>query len=344
MVPNGKRRRLTGKQPVGNDDHVYRPPCSIAQADSADRVGVPKFVYNRLINAGFPHIVLRMMMLLVCAGGMPELKLDVAELFCGVAEITQAFTAAGFRTVGVDILFDKTHHDLTADAGFIYALWLVMCLHPDGLCWLATVCSSWIWMSRSSTGRTATTPMGLPSLSTHSGNTMVARTAALIQLIAAKSAWYGLEQPHQSLMTSHPALARIKYLGEHLPWLKWHTQVMSMAAWEAESRKPTELHSNAPWLRGVCLPRPKDYVKTNHDVAHTSRLEDGTVAVTGGRGLKRTQAYTSAFATGILDAFVCFRGKHVHEIDLEDSEHVFEEDVKAFESANFRSVLAFLEK
>ena len=67
---------------------------------------------------------------------------------------------------------------LSQSEGFLTALWMCMGMKVGGLCHWGTVCSSWVFMSRSSSGRTAGHPWGLAldaGSSSRLGNIMVAR-------------------------------------------------------------------------------------------------------------------------------------------------------------------------
>lgn len=56
------------------------------------------------------------------------------------------------------------------------ALQLVRRLRHQGVLWTAPVCSSWIWISRSSTGRSSANPLGDTSrICVQQGNLMVSR-------------------------------------------------------------------------------------------------------------------------------------------------------------------------
>ena len=80
-----------------------------------------------------------------------------------------------------------------------------------------------------------------------------------------------------------------------------------MAAFEADSAKPTVLYSCAPWILALIRKRPEGFIATNQDVTIKEVRSGGAVTVTGGAGLKRTQAYTPEFAGAVVDAFVFCR-------------------------------------
>ena len=57
------------------------------------------------------------------------------------------------------------------------ALQLLRRCKEGGVIWLAPVCSSWVWISRGSSGRSKIMPLGLPSESTAAGTLQVSRRA-----------------------------------------------------------------------------------------------------------------------------------------------------------------------
>ena len=61
--------------------------------------------------------------------------------------------------------------------GFIFALMLLLKSAVQSMIWAAPVCSSWTWINRSTSGRSAAYPMGRPDRETvQAGNQMMART------------------------------------------------------------------------------------------------------------------------------------------------------------------------
>ena len=89
---------------------------------------------------------------------------------------------------------------LRSPRGFLHAVTCVCDLNPQGYLWLATVCSSWVWMCSFSTGRTADNPLGVPSPCVNLANIMVARCGLLIMLATTSGNVWTLEQPWSSLM------------------------------------------------------------------------------------------------------------------------------------------------
>ena len=116
------------------------------------------------------------------------------ELFAGEQAISKAV-----RKMYPAASFDKRYglnQDLATAAGFALALNLVLKILNHGMLWAAPVCSSWVWISRSRTGRSALNASGdLKHLSVRIANRMVDFTVLLIVVAYARGVEVYLEQP-----------------------------------------------------------------------------------------------------------------------------------------------------
>ena len=131
-------------------------------------------------------------------------------------------------------------HDLCSGAGFVTALIFVLRLKANGFSSWGAVCSSWIWVVRSTSQRSKTNPLGDTSKEfVRIGNQMVARMALLLLVLDASACVWLLEQPASSLMALHPYLAWV--FESHANVFQCQT---SMGGFGATTRKPTVLRSN----------------------------------------------------------------------------------------------------
>ena len=237
-----KRRRLAGKQSVTaapGPEHFW------GEGLSAAAMGISCRTYQRLKLLGCPRELFSLLVLHTMVAGVATEHLIRLEMFCGVAAISRAFSAAGLAATGYDYLKDPRMNDITTPEGFICALAMVMSLHPtDGFLWLATVCSSWVWLSRGSTGRSVSFPLGVPCASVDLANLMVARCALLILLVIAMGCAWGLEQPATSLMTLHPAMEWLRRLAGLLMNSEWYEVSTPMGAFNAPTVKMSKLYGN----------------------------------------------------------------------------------------------------
>ena len=79
-----------------------------------------------------------------------EDEIQSLELFAGKQAISRQTQKFGFRAVALDKTYsDSPIMDLTTMDGFKHALSLAMRLGIAFTCWAAPVCSSWVWVSRS---------------------------------------------------------------------------------------------------------------------------------------------------------------------------------------------------
>ena len=84
---------------------------------------------------------------------MPDL--DFVEYFCGKKPVAIGLQQRALQGFGYDKKQDFHQEDLQSPLDFIVALvWILWVEIDEGLIWLGTVCSSWIWLSRGSCRRT----------------------------------------------------------------------------------------------------------------------------------------------------------------------------------------------
>jgi hypothetical protein len=142
-----------------------------------------------------------------------ERRLVSVELFSGQAEISKAVRdqwGLGLGGEAGSVGFDKRYHasqDLSCASGFKLALPLVWAIIVGGMLWSAPVCSSWVWISRSRTGRSRDSPGGCRRhLSVVEANAMVEYTVHLCVLAFARGCNIYVEQPQSSVMPFYHAM------------------------------------------------------------------------------------------------------------------------------------------
>ena len=119
-------------------------------------------------------------------------SLDFVEFFSGDAEVSKAFRRRGKAGVSFDIR--HTHEmDMVTSLGFSHGMQLGLLIRPGGFCLLAPVCSTWVPMSRGSTGRTMSRPLGNPGQAcATTANIMVARCVLIVLTLSARGVWWVL--------------------------------------------------------------------------------------------------------------------------------------------------------
>ena len=242
-----------------------RSPPSLSEADHAAKCGISLMTYSRLQMMRVPVLLFELLVAMVALSGPPTNPIDLVEYVCGVAAITQHVRLAGCCAIGYDVDKDNSNNDLCMLHGFLCALRHLQTLSITGLAWFATVCSSWVWMSRSTTGRgddpmgfTAYTNVGerkvetsLPTLSTWQGNVQVARSALLMCLTSAMGETWILEQPKSSVMIQHKCMDHLYKLGDKLPWAQWHRAETWMGSFATKTLKPKYFISNKRWVKSL---------------------------------------------------------------------------------------------
>ena len=140
--------------------------------------------------------------LLVLSGHLASLQqLDAVEYFAGVENVVRAFTEIGLAAYGFELKKDTIAMDLLSAPGFLFAISLGLRTLRGGFSLFAPVCSTWVWVSRHSTGRSYMNPMGnVHQACTADANKMISRVVLMASLLISRGCWVVIEQPVSSLM------------------------------------------------------------------------------------------------------------------------------------------------
>ena len=228
--------------------------------------------------------------------------LDFVELFAGDHAVSRGLRAYGYRGLTFDIRTIDPKHDILTPVGFLAALAAINRLRPKGLLFAAPVCSTWVFMSRGSTGRDLTLAgHWQTSRSVKAANAMVARVAALCHFAAKAGSHFVIEQPASSVMYSYKPFKALR--------AAWPVKQVRfpMAVYGGGSLKPSWLAGTAPWMcrlalrlgqaeRAFLMPPP---VST----AVTSEGPGGKKCSTGSSDLKGTQSYPLQFGAALAAEF-----------------------------------------
>ena len=215
------------------------------------------------------------------------------EMFAGVKAICKAFNGMGMNFSSFEIQ-DSPDQDVCSLRGFVLAAALILQCLPDGVVWFATVCSTWVFMSKSSTGRHLHV-LGNGSAACHYANIMVHRVALLCELATTRAVKWVLDQPRSITMQLHPR--RELMLKKHEDAnIHVHTNVPTyMGAFGGESQKCLKLSGTAEWLPRMKAQASNATLYPKRDIVRKTISKNGTQQVTGGKDLKSTQAYTNQF-------------------------------------------------
>ena len=158
---------------------------------------------------------------------------------------------------------------------------------------MGVVCSSWIFMSRGSTGRSEFNILGRPTGCVLSANQMVSRASLLFWLGHTLGHTVVIEQPASSLMALHPRLQTI------IGFITVYKVKTFLGHFRAESPKPIMLLSNCAHIGGVNKYKLRNWLPASQNVTKTSVGSDGVHRVSGDKGLKETQTYPDGFGRAV---------------------------------------------
>lgn len=138
--------------------------------------------------------------------------LDVLELFAGEGQLSAAMEAEGLAVARFEIKQNPSDNMLTT-AGWLRALHLTCRLRHGSLLWAGVPCSSFVYLNRGTSGRSASSPCGKQDVpSVKAANTIVNRVILLILVAIARNVAWTVEQPLSSVMDSLPRFTRLREL------------------------------------------------------------------------------------------------------------------------------------
>ena len=312
-----KRRRINGKQPFGLPMTLGHSTPSMGWINLAARAGLNSAQARLWQLLQLPPVL---MMMCVIANAVEAPSVLCVEYFAGVGAIAQGFVDAGFAA----LTYDKFHlepddadaqQDLNNRSGWMTALCCVMNLDPGGLCWLGTVCSSWVVVSRGSTGRSPAFVLGdQRHFTVQQANIMAIRSALLCMICYVRGIAFILEQPSSSLMLDLPAWRWIERVAGRVQGWGFQQQRTCLGAFGATRPKQVLFTSNREWVTRL--------YRSSAGLQFPSCEEAGVVRVyidthgqkkfVGGDKLKETQEYPKQLGTVVQQVWA---EEDVHEFE-----------------------------
>ena len=137
--------------------------------------------------------------------GWTDMTVDMVEWMCGVGRVEEAFSSASYHAIGFDRDTRDPLQDILLPHGLLLALSIArQCKFKSFHDW-GTLCSSWVWVARSVSGRTYINPSGdSDHWFASEGNIMVARMILICLFLLARLAVVHVEQPGTTMMNLHP--------------------------------------------------------------------------------------------------------------------------------------------
>ena len=298
--PPAKCRRLTGKQPWNPP-----PPPQISSARPggvAGLYGVSDAVFRRLKRSGAP-LQLFQVLYFVASTMVVSQDVDMVDYYAGVGRLSKSFRSAGCRALRFERDDGGPDQDALSAHGLLTMIvYALRCINGQAMTHWGTVCSSWVWICRASSGRSEQNPLGFPNRPSNSqGNTMTARMAVCLWLLTCKQCTWVLEQPRSSLMEWHPYLQELKEV------FGWNAINTYMGGFGAATQKPTKLKGNCLWLHTLKRSITAEDRARMGPSDTAIRLEPhpcGKKRCTGSKTLKATQEYPQGYADAVMAAYV----------------------------------------
>ena len=191
----------------------------------------------------------------------------------------------------------QVHQNILSVQGFIAAVQFVLQLEDGGGIFSAPVCSSWVWMNRSTSGRHSALPAGNDDhFYVRMANIMVSRVCMLCWLALGCGKIWMIEQPRFSILECS------RRMQELIQKTRVFRTTTSLGHFGAPTQKDIYLYSNYDRIDNVkhfaisggAGDASKKLVRTKLDAS-------GKQLVTGNPSeLKDSQAYPPAFGRAIL--------------------------------------------
>ena len=293
-----KRRRMRHKGPA--IDVPATPQVLLKHAAKAR--GMSSHQFKMLLVCGLPMFFINALMFIESIFPCGEqLESQCTELFSGAGMVYGAWMEHDKPATKFDIERHQTFENMLSPEGYVSAIKLIMGVSPGGLAHFATVCSTWVYLSRSSTGRSHSRPLGFASTCrvVADANCMCARVSLLLVLCAIRALVFLHEQPESSLVPTTPFFCWARsVIRQHLHQ-SFNRTFTWMGAYGADTQKPTQILSNAPWLHKLARPlraERKELLLAASGVAHLPHdNRTGKRRISGASGLKQSQIYPALY-------------------------------------------------
>ena len=246
----------------------------------------------------------------------------------------------------MEILLDSEYMDILSPKGFVFGLILALkCKTRDSFGMIATVCSTWVFLNRGTSGRSVWNPLGdLRQPSVRAANVMVSRMVLLKYVLEAKRVFWLLEQPASSIQIEHTRFQ--EFLSNmQVAQTPVHKTFTWMGAFNARSAKGSYLYSTNTAVALFARTLPAGFKATNSEVFHMHVDQAGRNRVSGGAGLKSTQGYTSEFADATIAVFDSTQLPELRPISRAPPNNIFQAcdaSNRWTEDAQLAEVLQFL--
>lgn len=293
-----------------------REPAGETMESAAASRGLTVMQFGKMMKMGTPLIFLNLLFYLHQFHPASNYeRLRIIEFYSGVGRIAQQGRMRSWPSATFEWEADNVNQNAVSTEGYINMVHLAMRGLPQCLSHWATVCSSWVFVSRSSTGRCPCGgEIGWPNhLDVYFGNMMCCRMVIVLIYLLCVGKHYVVEQPATSTMFDTPWFV---YLRRHCQWFLTRTH---MAMFDGPTCKPTKLFSSSEFstrMHRTLDPATRQRLKATGEtlVSFAGLTTDGRAKVTGNKDLKGSQIYTHKYCRELVDEYEEFGMK-------EDIEH-----------------------
>ena len=200
--------------------------------------GLSSKEYRRMRRWQVPESLFMMLACIHHLGGWVPMTFDCVEWFAGVGMVKRAFTEIDMCAFAYDWEIDRVNMDFCSIAGFILAMQICLGSKFRSMQHFDILCSTWIWMARSMTERTAINPYGRSGRDcVANGNRMAARMVLIILCLLSKQAAIIIEQPQSSLLA-------------HIDEWQLFEKAVKWLQLEAGAAEPTGITEMPTWMAG----------------------------------------------------------------------------------------------
>ena len=345
------RRRLNKKTRVEDHDdddqhsdsvQIVRGPTQPLAERQSEWFGIRLDMWKKMKQFNLPFALFNILWWMGRQSLAEELVqvVDYIEWFSGVQSVRKGVAQYGYTAMAFDVCNDALGDFISLEGMLTAFLWLCRCVHNAGH-HFATVCSTWIWLSRSSTLRSDAQPLGLVprSETVNQANEQVSLMALYIWIIHAAGGSWVLEQPASSLMIEHPRMQQLKAYFKD----RWQETGFCMGAYGHQTLKPTKLYSCDACVQMLKKDVPPELREKLTENEKKLASVDEIGGVTGGSDLKSSQAYPMAYGAAVGKMFHTKRTSVQNVSDSDDDNDDFNptdlwEDTKLCKMARWAGV------
>ncbi|CAL1126464.1 unnamed protein product [Cladocopium goreaui] len=174
---------------------------------------------------------------------------DFVEVCSGQGELSRALWRSGRQGKAFDVVYSK-NHNLLRTVGFLSVLAAVRNTRAGGLLFFAPPCSTWVFLSSPSTGRTWLDPEGYPTKCVLLANIFVMRMLYILFYAWRRGIHIMVEQPISSVLFDWAPVKKFLILCNS------RKVTFPMGSWGAPSMKYTTIWGTLPGISS--LRRPLD--------------------------------------------------------------------------------------